>query len=69
MDVKSLQYEDKSIDVVIDKACFDAILCGENAVESAETMLREISRVLKSGGRYICISYGIPENRMEYFGH
>ena len=47
MDVKSLQYEDNSLDIVIDKACFDSILCGENAVEGAETMLREISRVLK----------------------
>ena len=68
MDVKSLQYEDASIDIVIDKACFDAILCSENAIEGAETMLREVSRVLKPGGIYISISYGIPENRMLYFG-
>ena len=34
MDVKSLQYEDNSFDVCIDKACFDSILCGENSIDT-----------------------------------
>ena len=30
-------------------------------------MLNEIYRVLFSGGVYICISYGVPDQRLKYF--
>ena len=67
MDTKSLQFEDGSFDAVIDKACFDSILCGDGSGPNSENMLNEIHRVLSPNGVYICISYGVPENRMGYF--
>ena len=44
-------------DAVIDKACFDAMLCGENTGPNSEAMLNEIHRVLSPNGVYICITY------------
>ena len=68
MDAKSLQFEDGTFDAVIDKACFDSILCGgDNAGPNSDQMLSEIHRVLSPNGVYICISYGVPENRLGYF--
>lgn len=32
-------------------------------------MFSEIQRVLKSGGKYICITEGAPEERMNYFSN
>lgn len=67
MDVKSLQYEDGTFDSVIDKGTFDSMLCGDGSGPSADQMLNEIYRVLSPTGVYICISYGLPEQRMGYF--
>ena len=36
MDAKSLQFEDGTFDAVIDKACFDSILCGDNSGPNSE---------------------------------
>ena len=68
MDVRSLQFEDGTFDAVIDKACFDAMLCGDNTGPNSETMLNEIHRVLSPNGVYICTTYGVPDNRISYFG-
>ena len=67
MDVRQLQFEDGCFDAVIDKACFDATLCGDNSGPNSESMLNEIHRVLSPTGVYICITYGVPENRLSYF--
>ena len=67
MDARSLQFEEGTFDAVIDKACFDAILCGDNSGPNSEAMLNEIHRVLSPTGVYICITYGVPENRLSYF--
>ena len=67
MDSRSLAFEDAMFDAVIDKACFDATLCGDNSGPSSEQMLSEIYRVLSPNGVYICITYGVPENRLGYF--
>ena len=67
MDARSLQYQDGTFDAIIDKACFDAILCGDNSGPNSEATLNEIHRVLSPNGVYICITYGVPENRLQYF--
>ncbi|CUV04993.1 unnamed protein product [Cryptosporidium hominis] len=61
------QYSDDGYDVVIDKGTFDSILCGENSHINIDTMMRELVRVLNyDKGRYICISYGQPNYRLNY---
>ena len=67
MDVMNMVYEDRHFDVVIDKACFDAIVCGDNSLVNATQMVSEVYRVLNDGGSYICISNSIPEKRLNYF--
>ncbi len=67
MDVRDLQYEDETFDMIIDKSTIDALLCGDNAFLNVAIMLKEFSRVLKPGGIYFVISYGKPENREFHF--
>ena len=64
MDVCDMTYKDETFDLIIDKSTIDALLCGDHSYMIVAKMLKEISRVLKTGGYYIIISYGQPENRM-----
>ena len=64
MDVCEMAYKDETFDLIIDKSTIDALLCGDHSYMIVAKMLKEISRVLKTGGYYIIISYGQPENRM-----
>ena len=64
MDVCDMAYKDETFDLIIDKSTIDALLCGDHSFMIVAKMLKEISRVLKTGGYYIIISYGQPENRM-----
>ena len=67
MDAKALQFGNASFDCIIDKACFDAVLCGKESKENSEKFLFEVHRVLNENGVYICITFGHPENRLPYF--
>jgi len=67
MDCRQLQYQDGSFDAVIDKGTFDSILCGDGSGPNAAQMLAEIHRVLAPNGVYICVSYGVQQQRMHYF--
>jgi ubiquinone/menaquinone biosynthesis C-methylase UbiE len=58
MDVRCMAFDDESFDVVVDKGCLDAILCSEGSHPSMLAMFREINRVLKRDGVYICVSHG-----------
>ena len=40
-DAKSTGYEDNTYDVIIDKACLDAILCGQDSFSSGVKMINE----------------------------
>ena len=56
---------DESFHVIIDKAMTDAMLCdGIDGGDKIARLLREMHRVLKPNGVYICISHGIPESRL-----
>lgn len=66
MDVRALTYKDNTFDFIIDKSTIDALLCGENSYINVATMLKEVQRVLKDGGYYMIISYGLPENRINH---
>jgi len=64
MDVRDMNYENEFFDLIIDKSTIDAMLCGNYAYLNVAQMLNECQRVLKVGGTYMAISYGVPENRM-----
>ena len=67
MDAMEMTYEAETFDCVIDKSTIDAILCGEYSFYNTAKMLKEVQRVLKTGGYYIAISYGKPETRVFHF--
>jgi ubiquinone/menaquinone biosynthesis C-methylase UbiE len=67
MDARSLQFEDCVFDAVVDKGTLDSMLCGDGSGPNAEQMLKEIDRVLSPSGVYVCITYGVPEQRESYF--
>lgn len=58
---------DETFDCVIDKGLLDSVLCGAYSKQNSKKMLKEISRVLKTKGFYICISYGDPDIRNHLF--
>jgi len=53
-----MSFEDSSFSVVLDKGTLDAIFTDEtpDVFLKVDRMMREIERVLRFGGRYICIS-------------
>ncbi len=44
----------------------DAILCGEGSTANVAKMCMEVSRVLKPNGVFFIVSYGVPDNRLQY---
>jgi len=58
MDALDLQFEEKTFSVVLDKGTLDA-LChddSETTIKTVNQMFSQVEKVLKSCGRYICIS-------------
>jgi len=68
-DVCRLAQPAAHFELIVDKATFDTLLCGKNAEQSAAAALTEYSRVLKTGGYCVIISYAPPEMRQHYFKH
>ncbi|XP_033732482.1 eEF1A lysine and N-terminal methyltransferase-like [Pecten maximus] len=58
MDVKKTDFADGEFGVVLDKGTLDALMVDDSTevVADIDAMFTEIGRVLKQGGRYICIS-------------
>jgi ubiquinone/menaquinone biosynthesis C-methylase UbiE len=67
MDLRDMAYEDDKFDLIIDKSTIDALLCGDNSTINVTIMMKEYQRILKPGGTYVAISYGVPDNREKYF--
>ena len=53
-----MDFEDSSFSVVLDKGTLDALMVDESEAvdKDISQMFSEIGRVLKVGGRYVCIS-------------
>lgn len=67
MDVCNMKdFSDASFDLVIDKACFDSIVCSDESLQNSDAMLTEISRILKPDGFYVMISHAQPAYRLNY---
>ena len=59
MQITFEEYPDGSFDIVLDKGALDALLSDNNTTDSipkAKAMFDEISRVLNTNGKYICIT-------------
>ena len=58
MDIMNMSYTNSQFDCVLDKGALDAIATEDSAAtaSSVRKMFGEIARVLKVGGRYVCIS-------------
>ena len=66
MNVCSLEFPDETFDAVVAKGTMDAILCGEGSTANVAKMCMEVSRVLRPNGVFFIVSYGVPENRLQY---
>ena len=58
MDMLSMSFDDGTFDSVVDKGTLDAIYSNTDDVTVSKVgrMWDEVGRVLKTGGRYICIT-------------
>jgi ubiquinone/menaquinone biosynthesis C-methylase UbiE len=64
MDCRRLQFSDKTIDLVIDKATMDTLLCQEQPYLTVGRYLKEVQRILRLGGKFLLISTGDASKRM-----
>lgn len=58
MDALNMNFENEEFSVILDKGTLDALMPNEHetTIENVKKYFSEIKRVLKFGGRYICIS-------------
>eukprot|EP01127_Copromyxa_protea_P024573 TRINITY_DN9753_c0_g1_i1.p1 TRINITY_DN9753_c0_g1~~TRINITY_DN9753_c0_g1_i1.p1 ORF type:complete len:219 (-),score=40.22 TRINITY_DN9753_c0_g1_i1:6-662(-) len=64
MDIKNLDFEDHSFDIVLDKGTLDTLIYGKSQQSDISAVLNEIHRVLKPKGKYLAISDEDPELRL-----
>ena len=67
-----MEFSDAEFGAVLDKGTLDALMTSaeEEVVSRIDSMFAEIGRVLKVGGRYICISLAqehILDKVLDYF--
>lgn len=62
------EFPNASFAVVIDKGTVDSILCGADS-HGIEDALSEVSRVLRPGGVFMCVTYGSPYTRLRHFNN
>ncbi|CAJ1360212.1 unnamed protein product [Effrenium voratum] len=67
MDATALGLSESSFDTVIDKSVLDTFACGDNASAVINKYLLEVQRVLRPRGTFLCVSYGVPATRVDYF--
>ncbi|KAL0920954.1 hypothetical protein M5K25_007974 [Dendrobium thyrsiflorum] len=56
MDMTDMQFADESFDVVLDKGGLDALMEPEAGSELGNKYLTEVKRIVKSRGKYLCIT-------------
>lgn len=55
-----------SFGAVVDKALFDALLCTQTGSVTVQQYVNEVERLLDDTGVFIIISYGNPEQRLQF---
>ncbi|XP_076943336.1 uncharacterized protein LOC143613546 [Bidens hawaiensis] len=58
MDITAMQFADKSFDIVLDKGGLDALMEPELGPTLGTQYVSEVKRVLKAGGKFICLTLG-----------
>nr|KYP67778.1 Methyltransferase-like protein 13 [Cajanus cajan] len=56
MDITAMQFEDESFSAVIDKGGLDALMEPELGSKLGNQYLSEVKRVLKPGGKFVCLT-------------
>ncbi|XP_044500497.1 eEF1A lysine and N-terminal methyltransferase [Mangifera indica] len=56
MDMTNMQFTDESFDVVLDKGGLDALMEPELGPKLGNEYLSEVKRLLKTGGKFICLT-------------
>ncbi|KAH8038833.1 hypothetical protein HPB51_003336 [Rhipicephalus microplus] len=73
MDATNLQFLESSFDVVIEKATIDSMMVKEkdpwNVSEQTKATVTKVSRVLRSGGRFISITFAQPHFRSPLYAN
>ncbi|XP_058731713.1 uncharacterized protein LOC131603429 isoform X2 [Vicia villosa] len=60
MDITAMQFEDESFGAVIDKGGLDALMEPELGPSLGNQYLSEVKRVLKPGGKFVCLTLAEP---------
>ncbi|KAG0456449.1 hypothetical protein HPP92_024237 [Vanilla planifolia] len=58
MDMTDMQFREESFDVVLDKGALDALMEPNIGLELGNKYLNQVKRVIKSGGKYLCLTLG-----------
>ncbi|KAI3794952.1 hypothetical protein L1987_37593 [Smallanthus sonchifolius] len=58
MDMTSMQFADNSFDIVLDKGGLDALMEPELGPTLGTQYVSEVKRVMKEGGKFICLTLG-----------
>ncbi|XP_010929746.1 uncharacterized protein [Elaeis guineensis] len=56
MDMTDMQFADEFFDAILDKGGLDALMEPELGSKLGKKYLKEVKRILKSGGRYLCLT-------------
>lgn len=56
MDATQMQFKDEEFSVILDKGTVDALTPDSDSATKLYAVLKEVSRVLRVGGRFLCIS-------------
>ena len=55
-----------SYGAIIDKALFDSLLCSQTGPITVAQYVQEVERLLSDTGVFVLVSYGNPEQRLQY---
>jgi RAT1-interacting protein len=67
MDIRYLEYEDNTFDIILDKGTLDALTCGGDVEGNMRKACKEYIRVLRPQGLAYIISFGQASDRTLYF--
>jgi ubiquinone/menaquinone biosynthesis C-methylase UbiE len=67
MDCTQMIFPDGLFDVAFDKGTLDALFCGAEAAHKVALTLSEVYRVLRPGGLFFEITFGVPGSRSRLF--